>query len=231
MLNGCTSLRVLECSPLVNASRRLSASLYMCSSDLDRNSERLQTQWQTHYISVCVYMLVIFGLLSEAAVGSYQVYHVVLASTTVNLIHANRTIKCLLIYKANEIQGHLDCYEHAGMLKALFGIIYCKVGPCKCQIWTIILHRNVGGGWGATCIPLRSLEAGFLSIEGVDQVRVLFPDVGEARVVGGCVGGVRTIVHVRYCESRDWITLQLANTDGDTGPQAEGSASHREIHL
>jgi hypothetical protein len=65
-------------------------------------------------------MVVTFGLLSEAAVGSYQVYHVVLASTTVNLIHANRTMKCLLIYKPNEIQGHLDCYEHAGMLKALF---------------------------------------------------------------------------------------------------------------
>lgn len=142
MFNGCTSLRVLECSPLVNASRRLSASLYMCSSDLDRNSERLQTLHQC----VFVYGSHIWSPLRSSirAVSGlpcgFSLHHS--ESHPCQQNHKMPT----LIYKPNEIQGHLDCYEHAGMLKALFGIIYCKVGPCKCQIWTIILHRNVGGG-------------------------------------------------------------------------------------
>ena len=146
MLNGSTSLRVLECSPLVNASRRLSASLYMCSSDLDRNSERLQTQRQTHYISVCVYGSHIWSpLRSSSRVVSGLPCGFSLHHSESHPRQQNHKMPTL-IYKPNEIKGHLDCYEHAGMLKALFGIIYCKVGPCKCQILTTILHRNVGGG-------------------------------------------------------------------------------------
>lgn len=41
LLTGSVSFRVLECSPFVRASRRLSASLYTYSSDLARNSGRL----------------------------------------------------------------------------------------------------------------------------------------------------------------------------------------------
>lgn len=41
LLTGSVSLRVLECSPFVRASRRLSASLYTYSSDLARNSGKL----------------------------------------------------------------------------------------------------------------------------------------------------------------------------------------------
>lgn len=41
LLTGAVSFRVLECSPFVRASRKLSASLYTYSSDLARNSGKL----------------------------------------------------------------------------------------------------------------------------------------------------------------------------------------------
>lgn len=40
-LTCSVSFRILECSPFVTASRRLSASLYTYSSDLARNSDKL----------------------------------------------------------------------------------------------------------------------------------------------------------------------------------------------
>lgn len=50
LLTGSVSFRVLECSPLVRASRRLSASLYTYSSDLARNSGRLPNH--THHKNI-----------------------------------------------------------------------------------------------------------------------------------------------------------------------------------
>ena len=59
-------------------------------------------------------------------------------------------------------------------------------------------------GWGRgqrlwRYVPLRDVQAGVLSVEAVDEVRVLFAHVGEAGVVGGRVGGERPVVDVGHC--------------------------------
>lgn len=48
-------------------------------------------------------------------------------------------------------------------------------------------------------IPVWALQTGLLAIGRVDEVSVLLADVGEAGVVGGCVGGERPVVDVGHC--------------------------------
>lgn len=48
-------------------------------------------------------------------------------------------------------------------------------------------------------IPVWALQTGLLAVGRVDEVRVFLADVGEAGVVGGCIGGERPVVDVRHC--------------------------------
>lgn len=61
-------------------------------------------------------------------------------------------------------------------------------------------------------IPVWALQTGLLAIGRVEEVRILLADVGEAGVVGGCVGGERPVVDVGHCGKRQVIVCHVRST-------------------
>lgn len=77
----------------------------------------------------------------------------------------------------------------------------CVYMPQSLSAFLVVLH-----------IPVWALQTGLLSIERVDEVRVLLADVGEAWVVGGCIWSERPVIHVGHCKCYTDRSLSVVYT-------------------